>query len=71
MTRQSVKVTAPSANATIKFGDESVIHVGEVIKVKINFEIEDEIEDGSKLIIQTNKDCVARFIVFLSLDCIF
>ena len=63
MTRQSVKVTAPSANATIKFGDESVIHVGEVIKVKISFEIEDEIEDGSKLIIQTNKESVVHLVI--------
>ena len=65
MTRQSVKVMAPSANATINFGDESIIHVGEVIKVKVSFEIEDEMEDGSKLIIQTNKDCVIERLIFL------
>ena len=52
MTRQSTKIVAPQARAMLTFADDKVIHVGEVIKMSVSFTIEDEMENGVKLIIQ-------------------
>ena len=55
-TLKSCKILPPKPKAKLEFENPKVLHTGEILEIKLDFEILDELEGDAKITIQTNKE---------------
>ena len=55
-TIKSCKILPPKPKAKLEFENPKVLHTGEILEIKLDFEIYDELENDAKITIQTNKE---------------
>ena len=55
-TFKSCKILPPKPKAKLEFENPKVLHTGEILEIKLDFEIFDDIEGDAKITIQTNKE---------------
>ena len=55
-TIESCKILPPKPKAKLEFENPKVLHTGEILEIKLDFEIYDELEGDAKITIQTNKE---------------